>query len=151
MNTAKTMGAALLVFGVAVAAYTGSTGEAAVAVPGVAVAALLLYLGIGLYSRSRTGEDRLHMVEESSRRGFVDETATYVAAAAAFGGFLGFATASVTAAGWLAQAVFAAVFLYSLAALVWLRENTDAAVADYDDTAVEDGSEPSIEDDADGA
>lgn len=121
MDTARTMGVALLAFGVALAATAGSTGEPVLLVSGVAGAGLLLYLGIGLYSRSLTGEERLHEVEEESRSEFVDSTAYYVAAAAAVVGFLGFAAASATGAGMLPLVVFGAVFLYSIAATVWIH------------------------------
>ncbi len=156
VDTAKTMGVALLVFGVAVAGYTGSTGEPALAAAGVAAGALLLYMGIGLYSRSHTGEERLHAAEEDSRRELLEGTASYVAAAAAAVAFIGFAAASVTSAGLIAHLVFAGVFLYSLASLAWLRGEEADGSMDGDDEIVEeaDGSmdgDDEIVEEADGS
>ncbi len=135
MDTARTMGAALLIFGVALAATAGSTGEPVLLAAGIVGAALLLYLGIGLYSRSLTGEERLHEVDEDSRSAFVDSTAYYVAAAAAVVGFLGFAAASATGAGPLPLLVFGGVFLYSLAAAVWIRRRREEDDEDASDVA----------------
>ncbi|MFW5929256.1 MAG: hypothetical protein ACOCT0_02415 [Halobacteriota archaeon] len=125
MNTATTMGAALVVFGVALALVSGGMEETYAVALGVAGAVLLVYMGVGLYSRGRSDADRLHEIDSARRRSAVESTSSYVAGAGAALALLGFVGASASDAGWLPQAVFGAAFVYLAFAFTWMRRRED--------------------------
>lgn len=138
VNTSNVMGVALLGFGVALAAIAGASGDRNSLGLGFIGAAMLFYMGIGLYSRGNTESGLLRASDETTKRSTLYRTSSYVAALAAAGALVAFMYATVTEESLAVRALFGVVFLYTLPVSVRLRKMSSRAA---EDETVEDGND----------
>ncbi len=124
------MGVALLGFGVALAAIAGASGDRNSLGLGFIGAAMLFYMGIGLYSRGNTESGLLRASDETTKRSTLYRTSSYVAALAAAGALVAFMYATVTEESLAVRALFGVVFLYTLPVSVRLRKMSSRAAKD---------------------
>jgi len=136
-DKSNAMGAALVVFGVALAVLSGSSGDTTALVLGFIGSVALFYMGIGLYSRGNTEEGALHETEETTKRSTLYRTSSYIAGLAAVGALFGFVAATASDERLVVRALFGVVFLYTLPVAVRLRRRSAEAddSADTDATA----------------
>lgn len=120
-DKSNAMGAALVVFGAALAVTVGASGDTTALVLGFIGAVALFYMGIGLYSRGNTDEDALFEADEETKRATLHRTSSYVAGIAAVVALAGFVAATASGEPLVVRAVFGAVFLYTLPVAVRLR------------------------------
>jgi len=114
------MGIALLVFGVALAATAGASGDRNAVVLGFIGSVALFYMGIGLYSRGNTESGLLRSSEATTKRSTLYRTSSYVAGVAAVGALLAFGIATAEGASLFVRLVFGVVFIYTFPVSLWL-------------------------------
>jgi len=150
VNTSNVMGVALLGFGVALAALAGASGDRNSLGLGFIGAAMLFYMGIGLYSRGNTESGLLRASDETTRRSTLYRTSSYVAALAAAGALVAFMYATVTGESLTVRALFGVVFLYTLPVSVRLRRMSSQAVEfenedEQESESPEDGNDSEVD------
>lgn len=135
VNTSNVMGAALLVFGIALAVTVGASGDRTAIVLGFVGAVALFYMGIGLYSRGNTETGLLRASGEETKRSSLYRTSSYVGAAASVGALGGFALTTLAGEPLVVRLLFAVVFLYTLPVSVrlWRMSTESEAEAEHND------------------